>query len=246
MSERPIIWALVPARGGSKSIPHKNLVMLAGHPLLDYGVRAVKASGRCDRIIGSTEDARIAARFKALNVEVDERPVGLAADDTPVAEVAVDLLKRLGSKSPPDILLLVQPTSPFLLPEHIIALLDRMTANPKARSGQTVVSCPHNHHAWNQRIVENGLVRFVFPTERQHAFNKQEKPKHWLFGNLIATRSDALLKGDGLFANPSVAVEISTPYEFDLDMAFDLRLAEAMLAQGIAILPHMKAGPRIG
>jgi CMP-N,N'-diacetyllegionaminic acid synthase len=241
MSERPAVWALVPARGGSKSIPHKNLVTLADRPLLDYGVRAAQASGRIDRIIGSTEDARIAERFRSLGVEVDDRAARLAADDTPVAEVALDMLKRLGGNRPPDILLLVQPTSPFLLPEHITALLRRMTDDKQARSGQTVSPCPHNHHAWNQRVLKDGRTGFVFAEERRRGYNKQAKPKHWVFGNLVGVRTWALLAGEGFFAEPSAAVEIAATYDFDLDTAEDVKVAEALLSGGVVDLPHMRS-----
>lgn len=234
-------WALVPARGGSKSIPYKNLVAVAGRALLDYGVRAVQASGRCARIVGSTEDVRIAERFAALGTECDMRPANLAGDDTPVADVAREWLlrQRADGTTLPDVLLLVQPTSPFLRPQDIARLLDALAADPAARSGQTVVACPHNAHAWNQRAVESGRVRFVYAEERRSGYNKQTKPNHWLFGNLVAARTAALLAGEGFFADPSAAVPIERPYDFDLDIATDVPFAEALIAAGIVRLPHL-------
>jgi len=230
-----MIWALAPARGGSKSIPLKNLLPLAGVPLLDYGIRAAQASASVSRIICSTDDDQIAERARYLGIEVDRRPPHLAGDATPVAEVAIDFLARHGS---PKLLVLVQPTSPFLLPEHIDELIGRMLADSAARSGQTVAPCPHNHHAWNQREVAGGYVRFKFPEERRQAYNKQSKPNHYVFGNLIVVRPDALALGD-FFAEPSVAVDIPPPYDFDLDTASDVLVAEALLAAGAIRLPHM-------
>lgn len=237
-----VCWAFVPARGGSKSIRYKNLVMLAGRPLLDYGVTAVQASSRCLRIVGSTEDERIANRFKELGVECDIRPSELAQDNTPVAEVAHEWLSRLrrAGELLPDMLLLVQPTSPFLRPHDVTSLVHALARDLAARSGQTVVACPHNAHAWNQRICENGRVRFVYAEERRRAYNKQTKPKHWLFGNAVAARVEALLAGEGFFAAPSVAVEIEPPYDFDLDTSIDVAVAEALIANGIAKLPHLQ------
>jgi CMP-N,N'-diacetyllegionaminic acid synthase len=235
-------WALVPARGGSKSIPYKNLVPLDGVPLLDYGVRAVQASRACARIVGSTEDLRIAARFSALGVEVDPRPTELAGDDTPVADVARDWLLRSQSRglTLPDIVVLIQPTSPFLLPEHVTALIGAMSRDRDANSGQTIVACPHNAHAWNQRVLEDGRTRFVYAAERRRGYNKQSKPSHFLFGNLVAASTRALLSGHGFFAEPSAAVEIGRPYDFDLDTQADIGLAEAILAAGLVRLPHCK------
>ncbi len=229
-------WALMPARGGSKSIPLKNLLSLAGVPLLDYGGRAAMAASSIDRVVCSTDDDRIAARARTLGIEVDRRPARLADDQAAVADVAIEFLSRYGS---PDVLVLVQPTSPFLLPEHVDALVRAVSADSSARSGQTVTLCPHNHHAWNQRLVENGRVRFAFMEERRRAYNKQSKPRHYVFGNLVAVRPGALEAGDGFFAEPSIAVEIPAPYDFDLDTPSDVALAEALLASGAVRLDHM-------
>jgi CMP-N-acetylneuraminic acid synthetase len=230
------VWALVPARGGSKSIRLKNLAPVAGVPLLDFGIRAAQQCRRIDRIICSTDHDEIAGHARALGVEVDRRPASLATDEAPVADVARELLGRLGV---PDILVLVQPTSPFLLPAHIEALLDALDGDREARSGQTVTRCPHNHHAWNQREVEHGRVRFRFADERAAAYNKQRKPPLYVFGNLVAVRGEAIAAGGPFFAEPSVAVEIPPPYDFDLDAPDDLMVAEALVAHGAVHLPHL-------
>jgi N-acylneuraminate cytidylyltransferase/CMP-N,N'-diacetyllegionaminic acid synthase len=246
MKETFDCWAFVPARGGSKSIPYKNLALLSGVPLLDYGIRAVQASKNCQRIIGSTDDDRIAERFTALGIECDRRPPELAADDTPVADVVREWLMRTCApkKILPNVVILVQPTSPFLRPEDVSQLLKIFLSREDARSAQTIVNCPHNAHAWNQRAFEDGLVRFVHSDERKRAYNKQRKPKRWLFGNLIAVRVAALLAGEDFFATPSVGVEIERPYDFDVDSAADLSLAEALMRQGIVQLPHMNLASR--
>jgi len=205
--------------------------------MLDYGVRAAQASGRCARIICSTDDEAIAARAQALGIEVDWRPAALATDEAAVADVAREFLGR--QPRMPDILVLIQPTSPFLLPEQVSELLDRMQADAEANSGQTICSIPHNYHAWNQREVEEGRVRFKFAEERRSAFNKQRKPKLYTFGNLVAARPRALMAGSDFFAEPSVAVEISWPYNLDVDSADDLRLASALLQAGIARISNL-------
>lgn len=235
-------WALVPARGGSKSIPLKNLVPLAGRPMLDYGVRAVQAADCCERILCSTDHDRIAARALDLGIEVDRRPDHLATDEAAVADVAREMLERRSAagEAPPDLLILVQPTSPFLLPAHVTALVQAMAADPGARSGQTVTPVVHNNHAWNQRVVEDGRVRFLFAEERKKAYNKQSKPKLHVFGNLVAVRPQALLEGEAFFAEPSACVDVPWPWNMDVDTAADVGLAEALMAAGlIPPLPHM-------
>lgn len=237
------VWALVPARGGSKSIPYKNLVRLAGVPMLDYGVRAAKAAAIFERIVCSTEDERIAGHASSLGIEVDRRPPALAGDEARVSDVAREWLGRVGEASWPETLFLIQPTSPFLLPEHCRALLDAARSAPEARSGQTVCEITHNHHAFNQRVVEAGRVRFRFRDERARAYNKQRKLKLHVFGNVLLVRTDELMQGHDFFAEPSVAVEIPRPYDLDLDTAHDLAVAEALIAGGAVTLPHMAGAP---
>jgi CMP-N-acetylneuraminic acid synthetase len=229
-------WGLLPARGGSKSIPLKNLARFAGRPLIDYNVLAARAAG-LERIVCNTDSPEIAARCRELGVEVYDRPAALGADDTPVLAVIEDWLASLAD--PPAIVCLLQPTSPFLLPEHVTATVAALRDHPEAGSAQTVVPCPHNHHAVNQRVVDDGIVGFRYPAERAAAYNKQRKAAHWLFGNLVAFRPAAVLAQRQVFATPSRAVPIPLHYGFDLDGPDDVQLGEALLAAGLVALPHL-------
>ena len=234
-------WALVPARGGSKSVPLKNLKLLGGRPLLDYGVLAARAWGGFERIVCSTEHAGIGARARELGIDVDARPEHLAQDETPVAEVARDFIRRAcpTEKDKPDWLFLIQPTSPFLLPAHIALLAERIRQTPGANSAQTITPIPHNHHAWNQRIFEQGEVRFVHAAERKQGFNKQRKQAHHVFGNLVAIHTTILMDGEDFFAPPSTGAEIARPYDLDVDSGDDFALAEALIAQQCVDLAHL-------
>lgn len=234
-------WGFIPARGGSKSIPKKNLVLLGGRPLLDYVVTAGQKSGALSRIIGSTDDPEILAHMSELGISAHKRPPELATDDAPVKAAVVHLLNSVAAagEALPEFLVLLQPTSPFLLPEHVRAVVERLRAEPEAGSCQTVISCPHNSHAVNQRSFGDGNVRFVFEAERELAYNKQRKQEHFLFGNLIATRTRRLMAGESLFAAPSAGVKIPRIYGFDLDDSNDLIIAEALLAHRVVTMPHL-------
>lgn len=154
-----------------------------------------------------------------------------------VEHLLLDLEAREGAVA--EFIAFAQPTSPFLLPEHITECLERMAADPTAASAQTVVECPHNHHAYNQRVVVDGMVSFRFPEERRHAYSKQTKPKHYLFGNLIVVRSRAALEQGTMHAEPSRAVPIEWPYDFDADGPADFRLGELLLENGFVKLPFL-------
>lgn len=231
MNTTPKVWGLVPARGGSKSIPKKNLASLNGRPLIDYGVEAAKKSGIFDAIYCSTDDKQISDHAISLGIKVDQRPPALATDEAAVADVARDFIKR-HELAPHDLLVLIQPTSPFLLPQHIIQLVDLMKHSDRSMSAQTITPIPHNYHAWNQRATSDGQVSFFYAKERREAYNKQKKPKLFSFGNLVVARAMALANGGDFFHEPSLYSEISWPYNLDVDTSQDLKLAEAFLREG--------------
>ncbi len=241
-------WGFVPARGGSKSIPLKNLVSVAGRPLLDYGITAAIASGRLDRIVCSTDSDRIAQRAIALGVDVDRRPDDLGGDAVKVDDVVREYLERAAGQGEtlPDVIVLIQPTSPFLLPVHVEELLGVFERDGAARSAHNVIAVAHNSHAWNQRQLDaDGRVGFLFAEERGSARLKQNKPKLMVFGNLIAARTDALRDGSGFYAEPCAGIGIDSRYGLDLDGPEDLPIAEALLSSGAIELPHMSDGSRL-
>jgi len=232
-------WAFVPARGGSKAIPLKNLADLGGRPLMDYCIEAAKSSGVFERIICSTEHAGIAQHAIELGIEHDQRPVELGGDEVSTKAVILEFLRRHQGHLP-DLFFIIEPTSPFLRPKDIIALQERMEQNPDAVTGLTVTRPPHTHHAWNQREMRDGLVRFIFE-ERKQVFAKQNKPVLYIFGNVIACRVAGLLAGGDVFAEPTAGVEIERPYDINIDDPDDLILANALLAAGAVKLPYMNA-----
>lgn len=233
------VWGIIPARGGSKSIPKKNIVDLGGRPLIEYVIKAAQASKYVTRVICSTDDKEISAVCRKHNVEVFNRPKHLCHDLTPVKDVLVDLLNDIGEKegAVADILPLLQATSPFILPEQIDKCIEYLKENDNADSSQTVSDFPHNFHAFNQRIIENGMVKFRFSEERKKYYNKQTKPKHYIYGNLIVTRSRTLLEKDEIFGEYSIPLEIPYMYALDVDSSYDLKLANLILKSKIVKLP---------
>jgi CMP-N,N'-diacetyllegionaminic acid synthase len=167
------VLGLVPARGGSKGIPDKNIRPLAGRSLLEYAVRA--ASGVVDRTVLSTDSERIAAEGRRAGLEVPFlRPADLARDDTPmlpVIEHAVDALEQQGWS--PEIIVLLQPTSPLRTPDHIRRAVEQLRESG-ADSVVTVVELPrHLSPDYVMRIEDGRLVPFlpegVRVTRRQDA-----------------------------------------------------------------------------
>ena len=121
------VIALTPARGGSKSVPYKNLHPLGGKPLLAWPIEVAKQTGAIDRIIVSTDDDKIAKAATDLGAEVYRRPAELATDTAVVADAIRDLWRRLkGEGETATILVLLEATSPFRTPAVIERCLRRM------------------------------------------------------------------------------------------------------------------------
>lgn len=222
---------LIPARGGSKSIPMKNLIPLAGRPLISYVISAGLGARSLSSVLCSTDDNRIADVCRSAGVQVLSRPAALAQDDSSVADVVRDVLQTMIATDGeiPEMVALLQPTSPLMLAEHIDGCVAALRERPDADSAQTIVAVSHNSHAYNQRVVENGSVRFRFLEERRSAYNKQRKPPHYLFGNVVVSRSASLLEGKDCFGNVSVPVEIQRAYALDVDTGEDITYAEFLI-----------------
>ncbi len=172
---RPLVLALVPARGGSKGVPRKNVRLLAGRPLLAYTALAAIGSGVCDRIVLSTEDEEIAAIGRDCGLEVPFlRPAELARDESPMLPVLQHALDRLSQEGwRPDIVLILQPTSPLRRAGHIRGVVDQL-AETRADAVVTVLELPrHLSPDYVMRVEGGRLVPFleegVRVTRRQDA-----------------------------------------------------------------------------
>lgn len=232
---KPFVWALIPARGGSKSIPLKNMAQLAGRPLIDYVIEAGKKSKTVTRIICSTDHPTIVAHCREHGIEVHDRPNHLCQDMTPVSEVLVDLLKdiQVRERKTPDIVVLLEPTYPFVLAKHIDECVTLLIGNREASSVQSVSEVAHGNHAYNQRVIKDGCVDFVFKEQRQRCYNKQLKPQFYVHGNLFVFRTQTLFDTGNIYGTYSLPYVVPLLNAFDVDVAEDLAVAEALLCCGL-------------
>jgi CMP-N-acetylneuraminic acid synthetase len=158
-----MILGLIPARGGSKGVPGKNVRLLAGRPLLAYTADAACQSGVIDRLVLSTDAPEVADIGRRAGVEVPfMRPAALAADDTPMLPVVQHALEALAhTGSEPEIVVLLQPTSPLRRPEHISRAVEMLRATG-ADSVVSVVELPrHFSPDYVMRIDAGRLVPFL-------------------------------------------------------------------------------------
>jgi CMP-N,N'-diacetyllegionaminic acid synthase len=216
------VVALIPARGGSRGIPRKNLAVVAGRPLLAWAVDAARGSERVTRTVVSTDDAEIAAAARELGAEVLARPPELAADETPMAGVIAHALVELPGA---DVLVLLQPTSPLRRARHVDEAVDLLVSSG-ADSVVSVVEVPHRYRPGSLMALDGErLVRLA----DDRATTRQEKPAVYARNGpaVLVLRPERL--GADLYGGDCRAYVMEPRDSIDVDDPFDLELAELLL-----------------
>ena len=183
------VVAIVPARGGSKSIPRKNLQPFSGHPLMAYAIAAGLQAQSVRRVIVSTDDGQIAEAARSYGAETPFiRPAELALDDTPdwpVFKHALDWLAK-NEDYHPELVVQLRPTSPLRPPDCVDRGIDSMLSHPEADSLRAVVPSGQNpYKMW--RIDESGRLLPLLKDEFEEPYNMPRQklpPTYWQTGHL--------------------------------------------------------------
>ncbi|HVR76557.1 MAG TPA: acylneuraminate cytidylyltransferase family protein [Planctomycetota bacterium] len=224
------VLGLIPARGGSKGIPGKNIRLLGGRPLLDYTARAARESGAIDRLVLSTDSEEIAAMGRSLGVEVPFiRLAGLAQDDTPMAPVVVDAVRRLEETGwSPEVIVLLQPTAPFRKPAWIAEAVAILRAT-SCDSVASVVEVPrHMSPDYVLRIADGKLVPFL-PEGARVTRRQDARAAYSRDGSVYAFRRDVLLATGGIYGADCRPLLVPGRDSVNLDTPEDWATAERML-----------------
>ena len=228
MIESRRVIALVPARGGSKSVPYKNLHLLGAKPLIAWPIDCARSTSEIDRTIVSTDDAKIAAEAKRLGAEVYERSAALASDTAIVADVIRDLWRRLKSEGEKaEILVLLEATSPFRSPDLIRRCLKRLVSD-RLDSIATFNDADINpERTWR---IEGGVPRPFIDGAVAWKPRQQLTPAYQLNGAVYAFFPDRLPeRTPGLLFGAMGAEIVSADAVIDIDTAQDFVIADALL-----------------
>ena len=236
------VLAIVPARGGSKSIPRKNLRLLAGIPLLAWSVAAAVASRRVGRVIVSTDDAEMRDVAVASGAEVPFlRPAALAADETPDLPVFLHVLEWLEREEGyrPSIVVQLRPTSPLRPPHLVDAAIDALVSRPGAHSARTVCAPAQSpYKMWRER---GGWLRPLLGDAGPEAYNRPRQilPQTlWQTGHVDAIQRETILRRRSMTGTRVVPVLVEAEYAIDIDTFDQWAAAEWLLASGrIEVLP---------
>jgi N-acylneuraminate cytidylyltransferase len=233
------VLAIIPARGGSKSIPRKNIRNLAGHPLIAYSIAAGLAATTVTRLIVSSDDEEIAGIARGYGAEVPFlRPVEHSQDktpDLPVFRHALEWLKEHESYQP-HIVVQLRPTSPFRRVRHIDDSVHLLLEHPDADAVRTVcVPFQNPFKMW--RISADGWMQ-PLGSELGIAHEPYNQPRqalpdvYWQTGYVDACRADTILIKNSMTGERILPLVIDPAEWIDIDSPDDWLRAERLLENG--------------
>jgi CMP-N,N'-diacetyllegionaminic acid synthase len=224
------VIAVIPARGGSKSIPGKNIRPLGGRPLIAWSIAVARQVPAIDRIMVSTDDAAIAAVAREHGAEVYPRPAHLATDESLVIDALKDLLATLAAENErPTWVVLLEPTCPLRLPDDVQACLDLV-----ARGGYDSVATFRDaelnpHRAWRMVAGEPE----VFIPGAVPWLPRQKQPKAFQLNGAVYVFRAARLAEEArsVLVGRIGAVMMPVERSIDIDGPVDFALVELLIKE---------------
>jgi len=230
-----LIYSLIPARGGSKGVPHKNIRLLCGKPLITHSIEISLQSPSVQRTFVSTDSEKIAEVARNAGAEVPFlRPADLAQDDTRDLPVFQHFLGWLEQNQVPlpDAIFQFRPTSPARRVEKIEEAVELLKKNPEADSVRGVTEPAQNpYKMWT--IDENGFLRALLNIPGvPEPFNepRQSLPAvYWQIGYLDLIRTRTILEKKSLTGTRILPLKIESRDSIDIDDEFSFQLAEFLM-----------------
>ena len=224
------ITALIPARGGSKRLPRKNVKLLAGKPLIAWTIEVAKASKYIDTIIVSTDDIEIKEVSEKYGAKVPFlRPDYLSNDTASSFDVIKHSIQFLKLEDENNLIVLLQPTSPLRTAEELDQAIEYFVAK-QALGVVSVSECEHSPLWSNTLPKNNSMEDFIRPKVKGK--RSQDLPKYYrLNGSIYIYKAQSLLKNNSIFSDETVfAFETSAYNSIDIDLEFDFRIAETIMS----------------
>jgi N-acylneuraminate cytidylyltransferase len=226
--QRAEVLAVIPARGGSKGIPRKNIRSFAGHPLIAYSIQAGLSAQTVTRVIVSTDDEEIAAVARQYGADVPFlRPGEFAQDQSLDLPVFQHVLEWLGEHENyhPDVVVQLRPTSPVRPPTLVDEAVRLLLEHPEADSVRGVVPAGQNPHKMWRIDPETGQMRPLLQvagiTEPYNAPRQVLPPVFWQTGHIDAIRPRVFAQGSmsgqvilPVMVEPAYTVDIDTPKDW--------------------------------
>ena len=231
------VLAIIPARGGSKGLPGKNIRLLAGHPLIAYSIKAAQDSPGIGRVVVSTDSEEIADIARQYGAEVPfRRPAALAQDHSLDTEVFVHALNWLRENENylPDLVVQLRPTSPIRYVADIEACIAKMTARETADSLRIVTPAPNTpYKMWRVPSEDAPMEPLLTLDGVADPYNqpRQALPTvYWQIGALDVIRPRVVLGQNSMSGKVILPYVVSQEQAIDIDDIFNFQRAEAYIA----------------
>jgi YrbI family 3-deoxy-D-manno-octulosonate 8-phosphate phosphatase len=236
---KPEILAIIPARGGSKGIPRKNIRPFAGYPLVAWSIAAGLQAETVTRIVVSTDDPEIAAVSREFGAETPFlRPAEFAQDkttDLPVFEHALRWLAE-NENYHPDVVIQLRPTSPIRPPMLVDDAVRILLDHPDADSVRGVVPAGQNPHKMWRLSPDGGPMTNLLDVpgidEPYNAPRQILPPIHWQTGHIDAIRTITILEKNSMSGQIIYPLEIDPRYTVDIDNLYDWARYEHLVMTG--------------
>ena len=220
------ILAVIPARGGSKGVPRKNIKILAGRPLIAWTIEEAKKSKFIDTCIVSTEDEEIKSVSEAWGGVVPfMRPEGLAQDDTPGIEPILHAIRMTPGY---EFIVMLQVTSPLRTVEDI----DGAIAYCLDKSCESCVSVTEVSHSpfWMYQLDEKKKMHPILQIEKEKSYQRQKLPKiYQLNGAVYVASVDLVKKQYGFIGEDTMGYVMPQERSYDIDSMLDFEVAEILM-----------------
>jgi len=225
------ILAVIPARGGSKSVPRKNLALLNGKPMLYYTIKAAQESKLITHFVVSSEDEeiiKVAQQLGALAPFV--RPKELATDEAPSLPVVQHAVKEMEARQGIvyDYVVLLQATSPLRTGADIDSAVQKLIQTG-ADSVISVVRIAH-HHPARMRFIENDLLVMLPMGEQKEMQRRQDLPPVYIRnGAIFATKRSVVMEQNSMLGKISRPYVMPESRSANIDTKFDFLVVEVMM-----------------
>ena len=222
------IIGIIPARGDSKGIPHKNLCILHGKPLIAWTIEAAKGAKRVDRIVVSTDEPKISSIAKQYGSEVIWRPAEISGDTALSESALLHVLEHLRQNQgyEPDIVIFLQCTSPLILSEDIDGIVQTFL-NEGADSALAVV--PFHDFLWKKNA--RGKAVGINHNKSVRIRRQDLKPQYQETGAIYVMKTKGFRKAKHRFFGKIAMNVIPTERAYEINEPVDMQVAEALFQQ---------------
>lgn len=230
-TREPNILVIIPARGGSKGIPKKNIQPLNGKPLIAYSIEAALRSSRIERVVVSTDSEEIAQISLQFGAEVPFlRPAELSLDETPTLPVLQHLISQLKALEnyEPDLIVLLQPTSPLRQTQDIENGIDLLI---QSGADSVVGLCLAEHSPyWMQQLEGDRVVPFC-KNSPEYSRRQDAPPVYRINGALYVTSPRVLQEENEILGKDTRGLIMDAESSIDIDTALDFKIASLILKE---------------